>query len=178
MNAATELGFQGSASGLIVDFPSSSCRSNNGFTKMVRFSEISELRLFKFKKPSDEDKKKKSYTKQDYFLFQRERLQDVIRCSELFMRASNSGNQVNLSIEDSCLCIGLEFMMAPDVEERMKRIQKKRKRHVKRVLDEQALGRKRNEIDQDSIARVARKSSFDARSHATTVAAAAFSVTV
>jgi hypothetical protein len=175
MNAATEQGFQGSASGLIVDFPPASCRSN-GFTKMVRFSEISELRLFK--KPSDEDNKKKSYTKQDYFLFHREKLQDVIRCSELFLRASNSGNQVNLSIEDRCLCIGLEFMMAPDVEERMKKIRKKRKRHVKRVLDEQAHSRKRRDIDQDFIARVARKSSFDARKHATTVAAAAFSVTV
>lgn len=105
--------------------------------KTVRFSETSKLLLFK--KPSDEDNKNKSYTKQDFKRFHQEKMQDVIRCSKLFLPASNSGDGVNVSIEESCLCIGLEFMITPDVPKRMQRIQKARKRHVKRVLDQQAL---------------------------------------
>jgi hypothetical protein len=139
--------------------------------KTVRFSETSKLLLFK--KPSDEDNKNKSYTKQDFKRFHQEKMQDVIRCSKLFLPASNSGDGVNVSIEESCLCIGLEFMITPDVPKRMQRIQKARKRHVKRVLDQQALSRNSNDFSQDSIARVARRSSFETREHASTVAAAA-----
>lgn len=79
---------QNSASGLIVDFPSSLTRM-----KSVRFAKLSQVRFFQ--RPSSQDNEKKSYNRGDYKRFTQARNQDVLECSDMFM-----GTRVNLSLED------------------------------------------------------------------------------
>ena len=124
----------------------------------VRFAEFSEVKHYE--RPSSKANYLKSYNSSDYKKFRQTNNQDIINCSR--MVEIKIGIE-ELSLDDICMCTGLELFLAPDVPKRIEDIKKSRKMHVARVLFEQVRqGVMKNRYDEDSIesiARVSKKSS-------------------
>ncbi|KAL3805458.1 hypothetical protein ACHAWO_004219 [Cyclotella atomus] len=159
-----------STAGLIVDFPAQrTINQSSSKTKSVTFSSISELRVFR--RPTDSENKMKSYCKRDYERFNLERNIDTLECS--MMLATKRGE---LSPDDTCMCVGLESFLAPDVHKRMKKVKRSREKHVRVVVEEQKRQRQSNSFDHEAISLVSRRSSFNARVQSYKLAVAAASV--
>jgi hypothetical protein len=154
--------------GLIVDFPFNRASSRN---KSVSFSSTSQVRLFRH--PSTRDNAMKSYTKSDYRRFASQRNADTFQCLRMLSEKLGS-----LSKKETCMCVGLEPFLAPDLNKRLMKLRSSRKEHVQAVLSEQRRQKKMNINDEDAIALVSKKSSYKNRLRSYKLAFAAASVQV
>ena len=134
--------------------------------KSVSFSKFGKCKVFQ---KAAFEKGMKSYRKSDYEGFKIIRDYDVIRCSGIVAIKLAMGE--NLTIEEKCLCTGLEHVLSPDVPKRVDAIEEARELHVKKVLDEQTRQEGSGGFSADLMAYVSMKSSKNSRAFAHRVAA-------
>jgi hypothetical protein len=113
----------------------------------------------------------KSYCKRDYERFNLERNINTMECS--MMLANKLGN---LSADDTCMCVGLENFLSPNVAKRIKKVKRSRAKHVQAVIGEQKRQRLTNAYDHEAVSLVSKRSSFDDRVRSYKLAVAAASV--
>lgn len=110
--------------------------TNRLLDKTVRFAPTSHARTFKAIGTEDATK---SYTQDDYERFLIDRHRDIFTCSELVARTWNSGEP--LSMEEICLCTGIEAFLAPNVARRVQKLMFARNIHITHVLMAQTQAR-------------------------------------
>jgi hypothetical protein len=115
-------------SGLIAD----QRRAVQSSYKTVRFSNRSQLHVFR--RPTARDNEAKSYNASDYEYFKRLRSHDVVRCSDMIMEKKSKGEA--LTIVEACLFRGLELLLSPDIVTRFRQVVEERKAHIKNILEE------------------------------------------
>jgi hypothetical protein len=146
--------------------------TNRLLDKTVRFAPTSHVRTFKAIGTEDATK---SHKQDDYGRFLIERHRDIFTCLELVARTWNSREP--LSLEEICLCTGIEAYLAPNVARRVRKLTFARKIHTTHVLMVQAQAR-HFEIGDciEDIARVSMKFSRATVARAVEVATAAAAV--
>jgi hypothetical protein len=83
-----------------------------------------------------------------------------------------------LTKEETCMYVGLEVYLAPDVNDWLIELQRSRKKHVQDVLAEQRRQMKMNINDEDTIAQASMQSSYKNKLRSYKLAAAAASIQI
>jgi hypothetical protein len=142
--------------------------TNRPLDKTVRFAPTSHVLTFKAIGTEDATK---SYNPDDYERFLIEHHCDIVTCSELVARKWSSGER--LSIDDICLCTGLEAYLAPNMARRVQILRFEQKIHLTLVLMAQTQAHHFQIGDcTEDIARASRKMSRVAVARAVKVATA------
>ena len=148
---------------LIVDFP-----PRRPSKKEVGFSSTSQMVLISY--PTPKDIEESWYTSEDRKHFKCIVARDVHRYSRILFSKSELG--LRLSEDERAHCIGLEHLLSRDINQNIAQINQRRKKHVVRVLEEQARQQTMGLNSADKLKCVSMKSSHKSRLRAHVLASA------
>lgn len=178
-NTQTNMVASRSNSVLIVDFPtrpmSRTKRSemSSVLSKSVRFAPQSQGRFIKY--PTRKENQAKWNSEEDYAHFQHVMVRDVVKCSAMLAAVKESQDTSRCEEHIVC-CVGLDHLIARDVQERYRAVKAARKTHVQTVLRAQEWQRSHNVNSAANLARVSMESSQPFRERSYKVAVLSASV--